>query len=163
MIYNYYLSLGSNIEPRLKHFQDAINKLSSYGRVIQKSSIYLTQPWGIHNQSNFYNAVIEYHTELAPLKLLQKIKLIEQEIGRKRIYRWGPREIDIDIILCEFANIEEPELHIPHKHFHERRFVLEPLVEIHKNPMTNDGSLKINELLMNCSDKSQIKKLTIDW
>ncbi len=133
MTYKYFLSLGSNIEPCLLYLNKACVSLNSIGNILQKSSIYKTQAWGERNQPDFLNAVIEFCTDLAPNDLLKNIKRIENSIGRTSSVRWGPREIDIDIILCRECALDGADLQIPHKKFAERRFVLAPLAEIEKH------------------------------
>jgi 2-amino-4-hydroxy-6-hydroxymethyldihydropteridine diphosphokinase len=163
MTLKYYLGLGSNIEPKLQHLKDALSSLEDYGSIIKKSSVYCTQPWGRTEQPEFYNAVIEYHTVLAPAELLHKIKIIENKIGRRPSYRWGPREIDIDIIFCDLIRVLKGGLQVPHKHFHRRRFVLEPMAELNKDLQLHENLISINDLLNKCDDKSQVKKLNINW
>ena len=101
MNYNYILSLGSNIEPRHEYLVKASTALNSIGNIIKKSSIYETEAWGNKNQPKYYNAIINFESLLPPRKLLQAIKEIENSIGRKKTSKWGPREIDIDIIIIK--------------------------------------------------------------
>ena len=115
MTYSYYLSLGSNINPKILHLKKAIDQLNKIGRINKKSNIYLTQPWGDKDQPEFYNVMIEYQSELSPLKLLDKIKKIEYEIGRRKTYKWGPRKIDIDLIFCKGIVLAEKKLHLQEK------------------------------------------------
>ena len=163
MIYKYYLGLGSNIEPKLRFLKDAVKKLNSVGHVVNKSSIYISEPWGVKNQSEFYNAVIELNTQLTPHSLLAQIKIIEKEMGRKTSPRWGPRKIDIDILFSNFFQITEPNLQIPHKLFTERRFVLEPMAEVNGDFMVTKEQKTINEYLAGCSDTSQVTRLNLFW
>jgi len=93
MKFKYYLGLGSNIEPRFSFLQNAVNELDKIGRVVRKSGIYESIPWGNANQDKFLNAVIRFYSDLDPFNLLANIKQIEQKIGRKYIEeKWGPRE-----------------------------------------------------------------------
>ena len=163
MTYKYFLSLGSNIEPSLLFLNKACVSLNSIGKIIQKSSIYKTEAWGEKNQSNFLNAVIEFSTDLEPNNLLKKIKRIEDSIGRKPSTLWGPREIDIDIILCRECTLDRPDLQIPHQKFAERRFVLAPLAEIEKDLYIKSTKRTITELLNRCPDQSYIQKLATNW
>ena len=129
-MYKYHLSLGSNIEPRLTYLQKAVDSLYAYGRVIRKSRIYKTAPWGFTDQPEFFNANLRYHSMHPPQKLMTLIKTIEQTIGREPGTHWGPRKIDIDIIWCDAVRIDAPDLKIPHPLFQERRFVLLPLQDV---------------------------------
>lgn len=98
--------------------------------VTASSSLYLTKPVGVEDQPNFLNAVIEVRTTLAPRELLDLCGQVEKKIGRERTIRWGPRVIDIDILLYEGIELDEPGLTIPHPRMMERAFVLVPLAEI---------------------------------
>ena len=163
MTYNYILSLGSNIEPRWDYLIKALKELKSIGKILKKSSIYETEAWGNKEQSNFYNAVINLESNLAPKELLQTLKSIEKSIGRKKSLHWGPREIDIDIIFCKDYTLHEPDLKIPHPEFASRRFVLEPIVEVDKDYLLSDSKKSISDLLTACEDQSSIYKLELIW
>ncbi len=131
-----YLSLGSNVGDRLANLQAAVNFLDlRAGRVSKISRVYETAPLYVLDQAAFYNAVIEIETDLEPLALLTRIKEIEDEVGRIPRQRWGPREIDVDI-LCVIddqnsqVRVNLKELTLPHPHMAERRFVIDPLKEM---------------------------------
>ena len=105
MIFKYYLGLGSNIEPKLSFLQNAVSELDEIGKIVRKSRIYESIPWGNANQDKYLNAVIRFYSDLDPFNLLTSIKQIEQKIGRKYTEeKWGPREIDIDILF--YNNME---------------------------------------------------------
>lgn len=157
------LSLGSNIEPREDYLLKASRKLSSIGNILKKSSIYETEAWGNKDQSKFYNAIVNFESFLAPKKLLQSIKSIERSIGRRKSTRWGPREIDIDIIFCRDFTLNEPDLKIPHPEFASRRYVLEPMAEVDKDYMSTDSNKSISDFLKLCEDRSEIHKLGLIW
>ena len=127
-----YISIGSNIEDRAQHLKDAIQALHTYGdvTVVATSSIYETAPVGYTDQADFLNVVIHVQTELDPIQLLTTCQQIEQEQGRVRDIRWGPRTVDLDILLYNEENIEMDNLIVPHPRMHERAFVLIPLLEI---------------------------------
>lgn len=163
MTYNYFLGLGSNIDPRIDYLKNSCNHLSKSGQILQKSGLYQTQAWGKKNQSDFYNAIIEFESILSPQKLLKEIKNIETFIGRTKTSPWGPREIDIDIILCRECEVDEPDLKIPHPHFAQRRFVLVPLAELDNNIPTSFHDQSISELLDTCTDQSYIHKIESVW
>jgi len=163
MIYNYYLGLGSNIEPRLNYLQNALLKLAPFGRIQHKSSIYNTQAWGNTEQDDFYNAVIEFDSALAPRILLETIKRIEVEIGRRSTAHWGPREIDIDIIYCRNLTVCDVDLMIPHRYAAERRFILAPLSELDGNLSVDGRGTPVRQNLRSCQDSAQVSKLDLAW
>ncbi|HKV28976.1 MAG TPA: 2-amino-4-hydroxy-6-hydroxymethyldihydropteridine diphosphokinase [Candidatus Acidoferrales bacterium] len=152
-----YLSLGSNVGDREKHLAAAINALGPHGiRVTRQSSIYATEPVGFKTQSWFLNCAVEAETNLMPRQLLRAIRQIENEIGRRRFVRNGPRVIDLDILLCGSSIIHAAELEIPHPRMAERKFVLVPMAEIAptlRHPVKNKT---IGELLAETSDRSAI-------
>lgn len=127
-----YIGFGSNIGDRLAHIQNAIHALSeTEGITLPKiSSIYQTDPVGYETQAQFLNGVAAIQTNLPPLSLLHILKDIETAIGRKHRIRWGPREIDLDILIYEDLCLQTEKLVIPHPEMHRRRFVLAPLAEI---------------------------------
>lgn len=103
---------------------------SGAGRIIAVSSLYETPPWGKIDQDAFTNGVFAIHTHLSPIALLKCLKSIERRLGRKPRTRWGPREIDLDILLYKNRKVTLPALTIPHKHMTEREFVMVPLREL---------------------------------
>ena len=127
-----YIGFGSNIGARLTHIQNAIHGLSkTEGITLQKvSSVYKTDPVGYEAQAEFLNGVAAIQTDLPPLSLLQVLKDIETAIGRQHRIRWGPREIDLDILIYGDVCLQTEKLVIPHPEMHRRRFVLVPLAEI---------------------------------
>lgn len=127
-----YLGLGSNEGDREQNLQKAIKKLrqSKEINVTKLSSIFESEPIGYINQSWFLNAVIEVESNFKPYDLLQFIKDIEEELGRRKTFRWGPRIIDIDIISYGNYVLKSSRLTIPHPQMHFRKFVLIPLFEI---------------------------------
>lgn len=163
MIYKYFLCLGSNIEPRINYLKLAEEELARLGKIHKKSSVYESQAWGYKDQHNFLNAVIEFHCSLLPQELLIRIKSIENIIGRSNTFRWGPREIDIDILLCKQLHINDSNLQIPHPHLHKRRFVLEPLAELDKNYIVTGTKKTLAELLIHCDDTSKVSKANFSW
>jgi 2-amino-4-hydroxy-6-hydroxymethyldihydropteridine diphosphokinase len=136
-----YLGLGSNLGDKKANLDRAIELLnSSDGISVLKVSTYIdTAPVGFEEQPNFLNAAVEVETTLTPRKLLDAVLAIESIMGRKRTIRWGPRVIDIDILLYNDDNIEEAGLVVPHPRMMERRFVLEPLAEIAPELVLPDG------------------------
>lgn len=126
-----YIGVGSNLGDREEHCCGAIDLLPSEGVVVRRcSSLYETEPWGVADQPRFLNMVLEAETSLGPAGLLAALRRIEARIGREETFRWGPRVIDLDILLYNDLVVDEPDLIIPHPHMHERDFVLRPLAEI---------------------------------
>lgn len=127
-----YLSLGGNLGDRLAVLCKAVKCLQAVTgiAVVHVSRVYETAPWGVTEQPKFLNIAIEIETAFSPLELLHIVKELEKDLGRGSGIRWGPRMVDIDIILFGDATIRTPELTVPHAHFRERHFVLTPLAEI---------------------------------
>jgi len=133
-----YISIGSNIGDRLNHLTEAVRALHSNKEVNihDVSSIYETVPVGYTDQADFLNLVIHLKTNLVAQELLSVCQGIEKGQGRVRDIRWGPRTVDLDILLYNQDTIETANLLIPHPRMHERAFVLIPLLEI--NPLVTD-------------------------
>lgn len=126
-----YIGIGSNLGNRHKNCLHAIELLEERGVLVQKrSSLYETVPWGVKDQPSFINMVVQIETTLKPDELLRLLKDIEKEIGRQDSIHWGPRIIDLDILLFNTLVLNEKKLQIPHPYLHEREFVLRPLNEI---------------------------------
>jgi len=126
-----YLSLGSNLGDRAGNLREAVHRLSALGAITAVSSLYETEPVEVERaQPWFLNCVVAIETELMPKQFFSRTLVIEQELGRRRIEKKGPRTLDIDIALFGSAVVDSPGLTIPHPSMHYRRFVLEPLVEI---------------------------------
>ncbi|MCX8026400.1 MAG: 2-amino-4-hydroxy-6-hydroxymethyldihydropteridine diphosphokinase [Thermodesulfovibrionales bacterium] len=125
------LGIGSNQGDRQGNIDKAIEHLSRMGISINKiSGYYDTEPWGYTNQPRFLNVAVSGHTDLTPDELLNVSKGIEQDIGRTATFRWGPRVIDIDILLYGDMIINKEDIVIPHPFMDKREFVLKPLSEI---------------------------------
>jgi 2-amino-4-hydroxy-6-hydroxymethyldihydropteridine diphosphokinase len=125
-----YLSLGSNVGDRTANLNAAIQNLGSLGEVVAVSSFYETEPVELTSQPWFLNCALQLNTEKMPRQLLTGVLAIERKMGRRRLQKKGPRNIDIDILLFGNSIVEAKGLTIPHPAMHERRFVLEPLAEI---------------------------------
>lgn len=133
-----YLSLGSNVGDREKYLCDAIARLNAEGRIVALSSFYETEPVEFTNQEWFLNCAAALETTKTPQELMAAMLEIEQDMGRRRIHKKGPRTIDLDILLFGDMIIDSPGLTVPHPAMHKRRFVLEPLAEIapqHQHPV----------------------------
>ena len=119
--------------------------------------MYETEPWGVKDQPRFVNMVIEGETGLTPARLLEVLKMTEDEVGRVETYRWGPRMIDLDMLLYDDLVMNTPELTIPHPRMHERDFVLRPLAEIAPDKIHPVLKKTVRELL--CVLHNEQKKL----
>jgi 2-amino-4-hydroxy-6-hydroxymethyldihydropteridine diphosphokinase len=125
-----YLALGTNLGDRLANLRAAVQALGPEVRVLAQSGIYETKAWGVEEQPPFLNMAVKAETELRPAALLAHLKNLEKGLGRRTTFRWGPRVIDIDILLYDDLVMEMPGLAIPHPGLHERAFVLVPLADI---------------------------------
>jgi 2-amino-4-hydroxy-6-hydroxymethyldihydropteridine diphosphokinase len=125
-----YIGLGSNMGDRTGACRRALELLNRAGRITAVSSLYCTEPVGYREQEEFINAVAEVETGLSPHDLLTVCQAIENELGRVRLVRWGPRAVDLDILLYGNTVIKMPDLLIPHPQLSLRGFVLIPLCEI---------------------------------
>lgn len=126
-----YLALGSNVGSKARNLSAARRRLREHGvRVLRQSRVIESEPWGVTDQPKFLNQVIEIEWAGTARQLLRAIKAVEREGGRKPSRRWGPRVIDVDIVLFGDERISEPDLQIPHPHMGDRPFVYEPLREL---------------------------------
>lgn len=127
-----YLSLGSNLGNREETLRKAVRRLAAVDGVkkLTVSSLYETEPWGKKEQPSFLNIAVSLQTTLTPEELLALAQAVETELGRVRHERWGPRTIDVDILLIEGVERKTPTLTLPHPYMTERAFVLVPLAEI---------------------------------
>lgn len=145
-----YLGLGSNIGNRELQLNEAIKILHAYQgiQVTQVSHIYETEPVGYTNQPKFLNLCIEIETELNPQSLLKCCLATEQQLHRKREIRWGPRTLDVDILLIGDQIIEQDNLSVPHPRMKERSFVLIPLNDIATNQIEPISNKSIGQLVV---------------
>lgn len=144
-----YLGLGSNMGNRLHMLQQAILLLNELGTITEQSSIIETDAWGNTEQDSFLNCAVKLLTPLQATDLLIQIQQIESKLGRVRLSKWGPRTIDIDILLFDMEMINEKKLQIPHPLMHQRHFVLKPLSEIAPNVVHPILQQTITELYKN--------------
>jgi 2-amino-4-hydroxy-6-hydroxymethyldihydropteridine diphosphokinase len=142
-----YIGLGTNLGDRELNLRRALERLEELGPV-RASSIRETDPVGVTDQPKFLNAAAELATELPPRELLERLLEIERELGRDRATerRWGPRVIDLDLLLFGEEAIDEPGLTVPHPRLADRRFVLEPLCELNEDLALPDGT-RVRDLL----------------
>jgi len=154
-----YLALGTNLGDRWENLREAIRRLETFVRVQRISSIYETEPWGITEQPRFFNLVVEGESELEPLALLNALKRVESEMGREPGERYGPRVIDLDILLYADLVLQTDRLEIPHPRMAERRFVLVPLAEIGPNVVHPRLMQTAQELLAQLPDNGDVTRV----
>lgn len=140
------MGLGSNIGDRLNNLKAALKLLKEKVETLRISSVYETEPVGMKDQPWFYNAVVEIKTNLEPSELLKLCKEVEKKLGRGKTAKWGPRKIDIDLLLYNNKTIVAENLAIPHPEIQKRVFVLLPLIEIVPDLVLPDGK-KIAQIL----------------
>lgn len=152
------LGIGTNIGDRLKNIESVYSSLELLPntRIIKKSSVYETEPWGYENQDRFLNCVVLVDTELSPNALLGACLGIEAALGRVRKFKNGPRIIDVDILLLENTEISTDELTVPHRFIKQRDFVLVPLHDLFPK---NEAFGCNFEAEYNSTDKSKLTKI----
>ncbi len=154
-----YLLIGGNLGDRAAYLAEAVNQISARcGRVTSSSSLYETAAWGNPNQPAFYNQAICVKTILEAETLLERLLAIELEMGRVREERYGPRTIDLDILMIDHTILDTPTLTIPHPQLQNRKFALLPLNEI--APALHHPVLDktIHQLLLICPDTLDVQK-----
>ncbi len=134
------IGLGSNLGDRQAGLARAVRRLGTAGSLAAVSSLYETAPVGGPAQGPFLNAVAVLETSLSPRAVLDLCLEIEREAGRKRLVRWGPRSLDLDLLLYDLVVVDEPGLRVPHPRLAARRFVLEPLAEAWPEAVLPDGT-----------------------
>ncbi|MBK5277572.1 MAG: 2-amino-4-hydroxy-6-hydroxymethyldihydropteridine diphosphokinase [Bacteroidia bacterium] len=152
-----FLLLGSNLGNREENLLYALNSIQHIGMVVASSAIYQTKAWGNTLQPDFLNQVVQIAYDKSPHQLLLEIHTLENEMGRLRSEKWGPRIIDIDILFFGQRIINEENLIIPHSGIAMRRFTLLPLSEIAPefiHPVLNKNC---NQLLKECPDTSYVE------
>ena len=152
-----YLSIGSNLGDREAHLQTALDALRRRQEIrhVRVSDIIETEPYGYTEQPTFLNAAVELQTIAGPEGLLQICQQIEEEGKRERTVHWGPRTIDLDILLFGRDTIQNEKLTIPHREMHKRRFVLEPLAQIAPWAMHPVLGRRVQEMLEDLEDDGQ--------
>jgi 2-amino-4-hydroxy-6-hydroxymethyldihydropteridine diphosphokinase len=142
-----YLALGANLGDRLQNLRLAVQALPPAVQPLSTSPVYQTPPWGYLDQPAFLNQVIQAQTDLSPSNLLDLLKRLEAQLGRQPGVRYGPRLIDLDILLYDDLQLETPALTIPHPRLAERAFVLAPLADLAPGLVPPGASLTIRQML----------------
>lgn len=158
-----FLSIGSNLGDRLAHIKFAHGRLAEIPFIssLKISPIYETDPWGLREQPPFLNCIVRLKCELTPEKLLEIVKMIEAEAGREvPAKRWGPRTLDVDILLFGDRRIRTPDLIVPHPQLIRRRFVLQPLAELAAELDIPGTQLTVGEALRKCRDRGEVRLYT---
>ena len=157
-----YIGLGSNLGERAAELRRAISALEALPEVSvgAVSRIYETEPWGNPDQPRYYNAVARITTTLGPRQLLTALKWIERRHGRTPGIRWGPRVIDLDLLLYGDQRVSRPGLEIPHRHMHERAFVLVPLRDVCPEYRLPDG--RSLSAILNDLDAARVVRPVLD-
>ena len=154
-----YLLMGGNIGDTLQTFEAAKELIkTSCGPIVQQSSVYQTAAWGLENQNDFLNQVLQIRTTLDAHGLLKAILRIEELLGRKRELPYGPRTIDIDMLFFNDDTIQQEDLTVPHPRLHQRRFVLVPMAEIAPELVHPVLKKTIAQLLAECPDPLAVQK-----
>jgi 2-amino-4-hydroxy-6-hydroxymethyldihydropteridine diphosphokinase len=157
-----FLLLGTNEGDRNRNLLVAKELLEiTAGKIIKRSSTYETAAWGKTDQGSFLNEVVEISTLQSPHELLSSILSIEEQMGRLRDIKWGPRIIDIDLLFYSDIIIESENLNVPHPALHKRRFTLLPLAEIAGDFIHPSFQKKISELLLQCEDQLPVVKVNL--
>lgn len=158
---NVYLGLGSNLGRRETNLSRALSLLDRSGTLtgLQSSSLYETDPWGYVDQPRFLNCVVKAQTALEPTRLLAATQGVERAVGRQATFYWGPRLIDVDILLYgqQVISSSEPDLQIPHAHLQDRAFVLVPLAELAGDAIHPSTGKTISELLQQVEGREGVK------
>lgn len=154
-----YIGLGSNLGDKQGYIQTALQLLSRTPgiRLLRVASLYESEPWGNTQQDWYLNTVAELDTDLPALELLEVLLTIEKELGRIRQERWGPRTIDLDLLLYGQEEVNHPDLQVPHPRITERAFVLVPLAEL--CPERFLGKQKVKDWAVQAGMEQKIKKL----
>ena len=157
-----FLQLGSNMGEREAYLQNAIALIAEeIGAIQKKSKVYESVPWGVENQNNYLNQVIQIKSVCSAEEVLEKVLEIEDKIGRIRNEKWGERIIDIDILFFNDLIVEKEGICIPHIHLQSRKFVLIPLNEIAPNFIHPKYNKTISKLLIHCKDIESVEEYAI--
>lgn len=143
-----YIAIGSNVGDSKHFIARSVEELRKHLSEVRCAPLYTSRAVGYTNQPDFYNTALCGETKLKPAELLEVTQSIEHKIGRVHRFHWGPREIDLDIILYGDLIIDDPELIIPHPRFTERDFVLRPLLDLDQNLIDPRTKKKLKNILV---------------
>ncbi len=160
-----YVGIGSNLGDPVKNCRDAVRELSSLKniQVLRRSSLYRTEPVGDTPQDWFVNGVLEIRTTFTAQQLLKALQWVEHALGRERAGKWGPRVIDLDILMFGQEIVGMEALAVPHPEFHKRRFVLVPMNEIAPYVIHPLYGVSMKGLLDRLDDKHAVDRIDADW
>lgn len=156
-----FIGIGSNLEGPIFRCQEAIGYIKALKGCffLRRASFYRTEPIGYVNQDWFVNTVLELRTTLSARNLMLELQGIERQMGRERLVKWGPRLIDLDILLYGQEVINEAALIVPHPELHKRRFVMEPLNEIASYVIHPAFGVSVAGLMQRLHDNSQVERI----
>lgn len=156
-----FIGIGSNVADPVANCMKSIGRISQFShiRITKRSSLYRTEPVGLREQEWFVNGVIEIKTKYTATTLLKVLQQMENDMGRIRKERWGPRTIDLDILFYGQEVIKEKDLSVPHPELHKRRFVLIPMYEIAPYVIHPAFGISIKGLLSRLQDESRVEVL----
>ena len=160
-----YLGIGSNLGDPVQHCRDALRELSSLKNVqlLRRSSLYRTQPVGPVSQDWFVNGVVEVRTTFAAAQLFKAAQWVEQALGRVRTGKWGPRTIDVDVLLHGQEVLDTEDLVVPHPEMHKRRFVLVPMNEVAPYVIHPRYGISMRGLLDRLGDDHAVERMEAEW
>jgi 2-amino-4-hydroxy-6-hydroxymethyldihydropteridine diphosphokinase len=158
-----YLGLGANLGDRAHNLNQGLRLLAPQVEVTAVSDLYETDPVGVLNQPKFLNAVCKAQTQEEPEALLEHVKRVEQMVGRVAGERWGPRALDIDVLLYDAAIVDLPNLRIPHERLAERAFVLRPLADLDAELLVPGLDRTVGQLL-DSADATGLRHVSdVNW
>ena len=155
-----FIALGSNVGDKIFNIKQSIYEIKKYGQVVNYGEIYISKPYGLKNQQNFFNTAILFFTNLQPIELMKKLSLIETKLKKNKKIENGPRKIDMDIIFYGKQNISNKKLTIPHPRAHLRDFVLRPIADIDSNFIHPTKKISIRNLISQLDENFTFRKLS---